>query len=215
MDVPLRNRSDLARAIASPPVGDYFQWIVDVEVSETDAAQTAENLKGWLVGQGVIVAEQTFCAISDPGHRPGPNFTYALEATESDADPARMDGVEIHVGRTVFFPGQGEVGPAECPQCGREFGGFNMETFEYGDDPQLRTLVSASEEWAEGGSADVACRVCGQSSHLNDWRWGFGALTLGCVGLTFWNWPELADDFARRMSEYLGHRVVAGHQQKL
>ncbi|WP_139274075.1 hypothetical protein [Saccharopolyspora flava] len=196
-------------------MGDHFQWIADVEVGESEEAETAEKLKRWLVDLGIIVPEETPCAISTPGHRPGSHFTRALEDGEVDADPAGMDGVEIHVGRTVFYPGQGEPGPAECPRCDRVFGDFDMESLEYEDDPQIRALIAAAQRWDEGGAAEVGCRVCGQSSHLNDWRWGYGALALGRVGLTFWNWPELSDDFTRQIGERLGHRVRHGLQQKL
>lgn len=207
-------RCDLLGSIRG--VGDYFQWIVDVEVTEAQAEEVADRLRRWLVDRGVIVPEETLCAISSPGHRPGSNFLAALGEHEVDSNPDHMDGVEIHIGRTLFYPGQGEVGPADCPVCDHTFGEVTFETFDqWGDDPQIDELVAAAGRWVEGGSAEVRCSECGNSAHLNDWGWGYGALAVGHVGITFWNWPPLAEGFARQVSEVLGHRVRDGLPQKL
>jgi hypothetical protein len=51
---------------------------------------------------------------------------------------------------------------------------------------------------------------CRQAVGLNDWiwhpPWGFG-----CLGFTFWNWPELRPQFVADVSRRLDHRVVRAH----
>jgi hypothetical protein len=31
---------------------------------------------------------------------------------------------------------------------------------------------------------------------------------VGCLDLTFWNWPPLAEEFVAQVAERLGHRVI-------
>lgn len=197
-------------------MGDYYQWIADLDATESDAEESAERLRGWLIDSGIIAAETSDCLLGEgPGHRPGPGFARAIEKAEvDDADPEFMGGVEIHVGRAQFYPG-GFVGPIKCRRCDRLAGDLDPETFEPADDPEIQDLVAAAERWADGGSAEVVCTGCGNASHLNDWRWGYGAMAVGYAGVTFWNWPTLADEFARELSEAVGHRVRDGHLQSL
>jgi len=51
------------------------------------------------------------------------------------------------------------------------------------------------------------CPSCGQQAVLTEWRgpwpWGFGNL-----GIEFWSWPPLSDDFIHAITRTLGHRTV-------
>ena len=66
----------------------------------------------------------------------------------------------------------------------------------------------AVSRWFDGDNlASFPCPSCGQLTLLKEWRgrwpWGFGNL-----GLRFWNWPPLSEDFINGLSQKLGHRTV-------
>jgi hypothetical protein len=171
-------------------VGDYFQRVVDVEATEAEAPDLAARVVEWLVDQGVVVAAITDCAFGD-GHAPGPWYTRAVTETDARLLELRTNGLEVVVGRTVFFSlesGQRVF----CPHCANE---VEVETNEN---------ISS---WYRGGDGVEPCPACGRIVGLNEWRWeppwGFGYL-----GFTFWNWPRLRPDFVAEVAELLGHRVV-------
>ncbi|HEY0095506.1 MAG TPA: hypothetical protein VGB96_14340, partial [Archangium sp.] len=67
-------------------MGDFFQTIVDKDVTEDEAPRLAEQVREWLVSRQLIEPDLADCALSEPGYRPGPH-----------------NGLQIQVGRTVFW----------------------------------------------------------------------------------------------------------------
>jgi hypothetical protein len=90
-----------------------------------------------------------------------------------------------------------------CPSCA------SRVALRDGSGPTLAwdLLIDAIERWADGGPDTLACPRCGASGCLGQWRmqppWAFGTMML-----TFWNWPPLSEEFIRRVSNRLGHRIV-------
>jgi hypothetical protein len=173
-------------------MGDYFQTIVDKDVSEDEAPQLAERVREWLVSRRIIEPELSDSALSEPGHRPGPVHSSALENPSSDALDAETNGLQFQVGRTVFWTNFEDL---TCRACAHRF--------EPGEG-----WSAAVDAWYEGDdSVTFPCPKCGQPERLVDWDgefpWGFGNL-----GLTFWNWPPLSASFVREVTELLGHRSV-------
>jgi len=68
--------------------------------------------------------------------------------------------------------------------------------------------MDAVADWHEGNNRAVfSCPSCNNSQRLADWRgpwaWGFGHL-----GLEFWNWPPLSNEFLRAVEQRLKHKTV-------
>jgi hypothetical protein len=121
--------------------------------------------------------------------------------------PSNVGRLEMTIGRTVFYPFQGEPGPAVCPLCGYSVALIDSETGEMTNDRQL--FVAAITDWHSGGPGAVACPNCGSAIAINEWKWqGEWPIAVGHLGFTFWNWPSLHPDFVGQMGDRLGHRVV-------
>jgi hypothetical protein len=173
-------------------MGDYFQNIVARDVSAEDAPRLAAKVRDWLIARRIIEPELSDCTLGDPGHRPGPEYALAQETPNTRGLHLSTNGVQINVGRTVFYNLQPEL---TCHACGARF--------EPGDDYQ-----DAVSTWFEGNDAvTFACPECHVPERLTQWDgdspWGLSEL-----GFTFWNWSVLSERFIRKVSEQLGHRTL-------
>src|SRR5262249_530480 len=155
----------------------------DLDATAEEAPGLAESLLAWLVAEEIVTGELTDCVLGGMGRGPGRRHGTALEdPDDTDGVWARLwtNGLEIDVGRNVYYGGQGGVSDAACPKCG------NIERF--GD------FSDAYNDWGQNGVADHACPACARRSPTNDWilepQWGIGHLLL-----TFWNWPPLSKRF--------------------
>lgn len=191
------------RAVTLPEVGDWFQTIADLDATSEEAPGLASGLVAWLVAGGIVGAERTDCVLgADEGHPPGPRCTEAFDGPDFGLLTLGWNGLVAWWGRSVVDPGQGggEVG---CPHC---------DTIESFDEPLGAAFFEAIDAWYAQRPSDTTCRHCGRTIGINDWRWTDGAWAFANLGLTFWNWPPLRDDFVAGISRRLGHRVrlVAG-----
>jgi hypothetical protein len=179
-------------------MGDHYQKIVDRDVSEDEAPRLAQHLRDWLIARQIIEPTPSADFEDEPMYRPGPAYRSTLaqpDVDEEDFDEEDLDdeaGLQITVGRTVFWSIDTEL---TCRACGHRF--------EPGED-----WSNAADAWYEGNdSVTYACPKCGGQERLTewsgDWPWGFGNL-----GLEFWNWTNLSEQFEREVAEKLGHRIV-------
>lgn len=185
-------------------VGDSFQVIADVDATEAEAGALAQTVIRWMVDEEIIVAETSNCILGAPGHAPGPRY---VAATEVDEPPRlKPDGVQVCVGRNVFHPSQGELGPVVCPRCGHT---VVLEGPDGGVTEYWKAFSGALDAWYAGGSSDVPCAYCGQLVSFNDWEWvGEWPFAVGYLGFMFWNWPRLRATFITEVGQRLGHRLV-------
>lgn len=173
-------------------MGDDFQILVDKDVLEDEAPRSAERVREWLVSRRIVAPELSDCALGGPGHRPGPWHARVLDDPSSQALDAETNGVQLQVGRNVFWTNFEDL---TCRACEHRFA-------------PAEGWSEAVEAWSEGDDAvTFACPRCGRPERLADWDgefpWGFGHL-----GLTFWNWPPLSASFMREVAGLLGHRWV-------
>jgi hypothetical protein len=178
-------------------MADWNHWIADLEATPAEAPVLAGRVLDWLVGQGIVRAERTDCVLGDVegGHAPGPAFAKAVTKADDGFMDQWANGLEIDVGRTVFY---GEVQAGDrvtCPRC---------DTWV-----PLDVLLPVVEEWADGGPDSPVCLGCRRPVALNDWRW---PVPWACAefGVRFWNWPPLTAAFRARLTGLLVGRTVQG-----
>ncbi|MFT3900137.1 MAG: hypothetical protein QM728_07845 [Gordonia sp. (in: high G+C Gram-positive bacteria)] len=169
--------------------------VVDLDVSAADAPAVAERVRQWLLDEQIIVDE----AESDwrDVDRAGPGWRATTEPGVGGASP---DGIGATVGPHVHLPAENIGSSARCPVCGA--------LVDSGAWVELASPVFT--EWIEGSGVDrVPCPSCGAGHRTHGWLWDDGEpWALGFLGLTFWNWPELSDDFLARLRHNLdGHET--------
>jgi predicted RNA-binding Zn-ribbon protein involved in translation (DUF1610 family) len=160
-------------------LSDSAQIVVDIEVSAEGAAELANAVRAWLVGEQIIEQAQSDSVLSGSGggHRPGINYRAAIKMDEDTFLRLSVNGVKIAVGRQVFDAGANGI-ELRCDACGVSFE----------PDDSWSDAVGA---WFDGDNlASFPCPSCGQRPLLREWRgpWPWG---LGNLGVKFWNWPPL------------------------
>jgi predicted RNA-binding Zn-ribbon protein involved in translation (DUF1610 family) len=175
-------------------MSDSFQVLVAQELTPEAAEQKAGEVVQWMIAQGVIVPERSDCVLeSDSGHPPGPGASRA-HARGHRLVWLRTNGVTVSTGRRVFHAGDNGIG-LECSACG--------DAFEPGEE-----WTEAVARWFEGDDyVQFMCPTCGQALPLQEWegerRWAFGYL-----GITFWNWPPLAESFVKALATHIASPIT-------
>jgi hypothetical protein len=179
-------------------------WIADLDAGYAEAEPLADEVRSWLLSSRLVPAQRArVVAARRTGHRaptpPGP--------------PAGHPGVEIAVGRTVFCCATYETviyGPlgrrvlhrqsergeqVNCPHCG--------------NGRAATEVLSVADRWLAGGRGGCECRYCERVVELNRWLWSVPR-AFAHLGLRFWNWPPLDEDFLAGLDRHLGHRTMIG-----
>jgi len=176
-------------------MGDTYQTIVDLEADTQSAAALVNRVRGWMISQQLIVAQETDCVmLGGLGHAPGVNYILAVGTSYHMPFELRINGVKFIAERSVFYS-IGIGGPTLiCSVCEKHFG--------YND-----VWSTAIENWYMArGPRMLACEHCGAKSPITEWQheppWAFANL-----GIQFWNWPQLRKEFLNKVSEVLEHRV--------
>ncbi|MDQ8707907.1 hypothetical protein RCO28_36385 [Streptomyces sp. LHD-70] len=192
-------------------MGDYFERIVDVEVTGEEAGPLAERMVDWMVAEGLITRELSGDGVfSHPvteGYVPGPNWPRAVA---DSSNPDWVPGpVAVIVGRDHYVGGQGvdSASRAFCPRCQSETVIINYpEEFE-ADDEVWQPFEDAIAAWKETGEGSAPCSTCGASAPVTQWQWD-PEFAVGALAFDFWDWPELSANFCETFSRQLGHRTV-------
>jgi hypothetical protein len=176
-------------------MGDGFQIIVDREVSEDEAPRLAEQIRGWLIGRRIIQPIPIEGLSDRPNYPPGD----AYQSTLKEPNPRGTQGVTglgFSTKRSVFCYNYFDM---TCRACGAQF--------EPKDEAWER-WSEAAETWSHGDDSVLyACPKCGVAERLADWDGEFPC-GFGNLGLEFWNWTPLSEQFIREVTEKLGHRIV-------
>ncbi|KPC84096.1 MULTISPECIES: hypothetical protein [Streptomyces] len=191
-------------------MGDFFERVVDLEVTGEEAGTLAARMVDWMVAEGVITRETTGDAMYslpvDVGHVPGPGWTRAVA---DDSDPSWFPGpVAVLVGRDHHVGGQGQhaADTATCPRCGVSTVVIDYpESFE-ADDEVWQPFMDGIEAWRKTGRGEVACSACEALVPVTEWEFGPG-FDLGALAFDFWGWPPLSVRFLAEFRARLGHRT--------
>ncbi|MER6997660.1 hypothetical protein [Streptomyces sp. NPDC000410] len=190
-------------------MGDYFERIVDVEVTAEEAGPLAERMVEWMVSEGLLTREMSgdgmYSRKVEEGYVPGPNWQRTAHDWGSDWIPGP---VAVIVGRESHIGGQGEIEPesATCPRCETKTVIIDYpEEFE-ADDEVWQPFQGGIDAWKEAGEGSAACSTCGEAVPVTEWQWSSG-FDLGALAFEFWGWPPLDVDFLAEFGRQLGHRT--------
>lgn len=192
-------------------MGDYFERIVDVEVTSEDAEPLAERMVDWMVTEGLITRElssdRVFSHPVDKGYVRGPNWARAVA---DSSNPDWLPGpVAVIVGRAHYVGGQGvdAAACAVCPRCQSETVIINYPVEFEESDEIWQPFKDGIADWKETGAGNAPCATCGASVPVTQWQWEAN-FAVGALAFDFWDWPELSDGFCETFSKQLGHRIV-------
>lgn len=142
-------------------MGDFFERIVDVEVTGEEAGPLAERMVTWMVTEGLITREVSndgvYSLTVDEGYVPGPNWARAVA---DSSDPDWLPGpVAVVVGRDYHVGGQGadDAEYAVCPRCENKTVIINYpEEFE-ADEDVWQPFKDGIADWKETGEGSAPC----------------------------------------------------------
>ncbi|MEV5709417.1 hypothetical protein [Actinoallomurus sp. NPDC052274] len=191
-------------------MGDFFERIVDVEVTGEEAGSLAKQMVDWMVSEGLIMREMSregmYSLTVDDGYKPGPNWERAVA---DSSDSSWIPGpVAVIVGRDYHVGGQGqsEADSATCPRCDTRTVIIDYPVELEADQEAWQPFSDGIAAWKETGEGSVLCPACGASVPVTEWRFGDG-FALGALAFDFWGWPPLGNGFRAVFSEHLGHRT--------
>ncbi|MGV9301903.1 MULTISPECIES: hypothetical protein [unclassified Nonomuraea] len=191
-------------------MGDYFERIVDVEVTGEKAGLLADRMVDWMVAEGLITRERSsdgmYSLQVDDGYEAGPNWERAVA---DSSDLSWIPGpVAVIVGRDYHVGGQGmsEADSATCPRCETRTVIIDYpEEFE-ADQKAWQPFSDGIDTWKETGEGSVICSSCGASIPVTEWQFGSG-FALGALAFDFWGWPALSISFHAEFSKQLRHLI--------
>lgn len=175
-------------------MGDYYQIIADLDVSQEMAEHCVGQLRQWMISQKIIATGTSDCVLSSsPGHAPAENYIIAVQESDPSFLKLRTNGATFIAKHTVFFGGAGST-ELVCSTCAGRFKGGDSWT-------------NAINEWYDhSGNGILACELCATKLPITEWQhdppWAFGN-----AGVEFWNWPPLRRDFIEKVGNILKHRV--------
>ncbi|MER6576378.1 hypothetical protein [Nonomuraea sp. NPDC001023] len=191
-------------------MGDYFERIVDVEVTGQEAESLAKRVVDWMVTEGLITHERSsdgmYSLQVDDGYTAGPSWKRAVA---DSSDPSWIPGpVAVIVGRDSHVGGQGmsEADSATCPRCDATTVIIDYPNAWEADQAAWQPFSDGIDTWKETGEGSVTCPSCRASVPVTEWQFGSG-FDLGALAFDFWGWPPLSVSFHKELSQQLGHRI--------
>ncbi|WP_405181472.1 hypothetical protein OG225_10325 [Nocardia sp. NBC_01377] len=190
-------------------MGDFFERIVDLDVTSADASALAEHMVDWMVSRGWLLRETSRDAMYslqvDEGYVPGPDWPQLTQEWGGDWIPGP---VAVIVGRHDHYPGQGATEPASavCPRCRAATVIIDYPQQWKADPAVWQPFSDAIDDWKRTGTGSATCPSCATPSPITTWRWADG-FALGALAFDFWGWPPLTEDFVTEFATRLGHRI--------
>ncbi|WP_280464177.1 hypothetical protein [Nocardia carnea] len=190
-------------------MGDFFERIVDLDVTASDANALGEHMVDWMVSRRLLLRETSRDAMYslqvDEGYVPGPDWSQITQDWGADWIPAP---VAVIVGRHDHYAGQGCIEPAfaVCPRCRTSTVIIDYPQKWEAEPGVWQPFSEAIDAWKHTGTGAATCSSCALSSSITDWQWDDG-FALGALAFDFWGWPPLTEEFITEFAARLGHRI--------
>lgn len=142
----------------------------------------AQEIVDWLISKDIVKGTLSDCVLgSDSGFAISDGAKMVTNLPNDLPFDLITNGLEITDERQIFHIGENALESCICPNCKENIAPENWIFFE---------------EWFEHEKDEVYCPNCDFPSDINDYQftpeWGFSDL-----GFTFWNWPELTEEFIK------------------
>ncbi|MFC8529276.1 hypothetical protein [Nocardia sp. NPDC057227] len=190
-------------------MGDFFERIVDVEVTAEQAATLGARMVDWMIARRLLTREMSGEAMYslgvDKGYVAGPDWRRVTTEWGADWIPGP---VAVLLGRGDHHGGQGEIEPesARCPRCQATTTIIDYPQ-QWEADPEVwRPFHDGIEAWKQTGTGSVTCTRCGEDAGVTEWGWPSG-FALGALAFDFWGWPPLTENFVTEFGAQLGHHI--------
>lgn len=178
-------------------MGDWFETVVDPEVSLDEAQALADRVTEDFIAKRLVRAELTDCTFGAAGHAPDTGVFSYVQETDEHLLSLGTNGFSVVVGRRVHVPPS--VEQVICPECraaSRELGRLGWS--------------DAVGEWYEGREGLLVCCACRAPSSVA--LWGHEpACGFGNLAFTFWNWPPFEPEYWTE-SPFEMIRTLTGHR---
>jgi hypothetical protein len=183
-------------------------------------AEVKDKVIQWMQSKEFIEIRLSDCIMSSKskGYKPGKNHVSAI-GYNADILKLKVCGVEIKTEREVFNAGSFTVlTKMECPTCHRDrFEGIKPQDFftDNDTDAQMELFHSVFPEfdkWTNSERATLTCPHCGTISNIEKYKID-SSLSFSNFGLTFWNWPDLTNNFIEQLKSVIGTEIrrINGH----
>jgi hypothetical protein len=178
-------------------MSDNIVWVADIDATLEEASILAERGLAWLVRESIAqtVPGQGYSSYGAAVYRPGAK---AAAWSVQVCDDLRQCGVEVRVGRTVFYSCPGPIS-VRCQHCGTS----HDEGVPWGD--------AVGAWFANEGDDTLICPACSRSERIVDWTFLESDWAFGNLGFGFHNW-SIDDALAYELGKVLGHRVKIAYQ---
>lgn len=174
-------------------MSDYSISIVPRQLSYPDNKIKAKEILDWLISLDIVKPTLSDCILSSDN---GYAISDGARRVASMPDEIRFDritnGLEIITNRNVFNNGVYDIDECICPNCKK-----NIVLEDWG----------SSNDWYEQKSDSITCPLCNVATDIPQFKFS-PELGFSDLGFTFWNWPELTDEFIEEFRQKLGCDIL-------
>ena len=140
-------------------MGDSYQTILDIKISQEDATEKAEQIRGWMINKGIILSELSDCVLGEEGgYPPGTEYSQITKGRSELVAELTVNGVEISAQRE-YAHGMIDEHTIKCNHCGAV-----SETPE--------ECFEGIGRWLEGEDEPlISCPACNVAKPYNEWEY--------------------------------------------
>lgn len=195
-------------------MSDNYITICTVKEVE-NPKELSEKVLKWLQSNEIIESELSYCVLSmsNKGYKPGNKHIDVIGSNENILR-LKVCGVEIKTEREVFNAGAfTAMTKLECPNCiTNRFEGITPQDFftDNCTEEQLNrfdTVFPELDKWTNNENASLICPHCLKESNLINYKTD-NSIAFSNFGFTFWNWPDLKEEFLMELKAKIGTDIV-------
>jgi len=174
-------------------MSDSFITIVPTRVTADEVTEISKRTIDWLTKREIISQNLTDCVLGqNKGYSPGPKYNDIVDDINYELKKLKTNGLEIIINRQVFHNGENGLNEIRFQKCGAN----NIDS-DWGE---------IIDSWDNKENDVLKCSECNNETSITNYdfrpKWGFGEF-----GLTFWNWPNLKNDFMDDLKRFLNKDI--------